>query len=48
MQEAFASGDADGVIAGANAVTRKLGGSVQYESAAEYRQVLASNAAFVW
>lgn len=28
MQEAFVSGDADGVIAGANAITRKLGGSV--------------------
>ena len=48
MQEAFASGDADGVIAGANAITRKLGGNVQYETVAEYRELLASNAAFVW
>ena len=48
MQEAFAAGDADGVIAGANAVTRKLGGNVQYETVAEYRQLLASGAAFAW
>ena len=48
MQEAFASGDADGVIGGANAIIWKLGGSVQYESVAEFKQLLASNAAFVW
>ena len=48
MQEAFASGDADGVIAGANAITRKLGGNVQFETVAEYRQLLASGAAFSW
>lgn len=48
MESAFAAGDADGVIAGANAITRKLGGNVQYETVAEYRELLASNAAFVW
>ncbi len=48
MESAFAAGDAEGVAAGANAITRKLGGNVQYETVAEYRELWASNAAFVW
>ena len=48
MQEAFISGDADGIISGANAITRKLGGKVQYETVEEYRRHLLSGAAFSW
>ena len=40
MRFSFASGDADGVIASANEITRKLGGTVQYESVDEFREFL--------
>ena len=40
MRFSFASGDADGVIASANEITRKLGGTVQYESADDFREFL--------
>ena len=43
MQSAFANGDADGVIAGANKITRRLGGRVYYETLSEYRSYLRSN-----
>ncbi|MBR4195665.1 MAG: hypothetical protein IKQ95_03015 [Synergistaceae bacterium] len=40
MESAFA--------AGANAITRKLGGTVQFETVAEYRRHLANNVPFEW
>ena len=36
-------GDADGAIAGANQITRKLGGNVYYETAAEFKEFLVSD-----
>ena len=48
MESAFAAGDAEGVAAGANAITRKLGGTVQFETVAEYRRHLANNVPFEW
>lgn len=40
MQLAFQTGNADGMIAGANEITRKLGGNVQYETEAEFEEFL--------
>lgn len=40
MKSAFQTGDTDGVIVGANKITRKLGGNVQYETAAEFEEFL--------
>ena len=39
----FQSGNADGMIQGANKVTRKLGGTVHYETVAEFQDYLMSN-----
>ena len=39
----FASGDADGVIRGANKITRKLGGKVHYDSVEEFNAFLLSD-----
>ena len=36
------SGDANGVIAGANKITRKLGGQVHYDNMAEFDDYLMS------
>lgn len=46
MQFAYSSGDTDGVIAGANDITRKLGGTVQYNNVSEYKKFLDSGAVF--
>lgn len=43
MQVAYAMGDADGVIAGANDITRKLGGQVKYETVSEFKSFLESD-----
>lgn len=43
MRFAFQVGDADGIIAGANKITRKLGGQVQYESVEEFKNFLDSD-----
>lgn len=43
MQLAYAMGDADGVIAGANDITRKLGGKVKYETVSEFKAFLDSD-----
>lgn len=40
MQFAFYAGDADGVIAGANQITRKLGGQVHYETVDQFKSFL--------
>ena len=40
MQLAYEMGDADGVIAGANDITRKLGGKVNYETVEEFKSFL--------
>ncbi len=40
MKISFYSGDADGVIAAANKITRKLGGHVAYENSAEFEAFL--------
>lgn len=46
MQFAYQCGDADAVIASANDITRKLGGTVQYENVEGYRRFLDSGAVF--
>lgn len=43
MQLAYAMEDADGVIAGANDITRKLGGQVKYETVSEFKSFLDSD-----
>lgn len=43
MQLSYVMGDADGVIAGANEITRKLGGQVQYETVSEFKAFLNSD-----
>lgn len=43
MYVSFETGDADGVIASANDITRKLGGNVQYETIDEYMDFLDSD-----
>lgn len=43
IYSAFETGDADGVIAGANKITRKLGGNVYYETVAEFEDYLAND-----
>ena len=43
MQLSFSMGDADGVIAGANEITRKLGGQVKYETVSEFKYFLDSD-----
>ena len=40
IKEAFYSGDADGVISGANQLTLKLGGKVKYNTVDEFEQFL--------
>lgn len=40
MRFAYEVGDADGVIASANAITRKLGGQVQYENVEQFKSFL--------
>lgn len=43
MQLAFAMEDEDGVIAGANDITRKLGGQVKFETVSEFKSFLDSD-----
>lgn len=43
MQLAYDMGDADGVIAGANDITRKLGGEVKFETVSEFKSFLDSD-----
>lgn len=43
MQLAYEMGDADGVIAGANDITRKLGGEVKFETVSEFKSFLDSD-----
>lgn len=43
MQLAYAIGDADGIIAGANDITRKLGGQVKFETVSEFKSFLDSD-----
>ena len=40
INESFRVGDADGVIAGANKITRKLGGKVHYNNMDEFNDFL--------
>lgn len=40
IDRSFSSGDADGVIAGANKITRKLGGKVSYDNMKEFENFL--------
>lgn len=44
MRFAYQCGNADDMIASANDITRKLGGTVQYENVEEYRKFLDSGA----
>ena len=43
MKMSFEIGDADGVIASANKITRKLGGNVQFETVDEFKMFLDSD-----
>lgn len=43
MSLAYEMGDADGVIASANDITRKLGGEVKFETVSEFRIFLDSD-----
>ena len=43
LDEAFIAGDADGMIAGANMITRKLGGNVPYNNLVEARSFFIKN-----
>lgn len=45
MQISYRVGDADGVISGANQITRKLGGTVYFDSVDEYKSFLDSDEA---
>lgn len=47
IRESFRTGDADGVIEGANEITRKLGGRVYYNNVDEYSEFLLSGNIFV-
>lgn len=47
MRFAYQAGDADGMIAGANDITRKLGGNVYYETAEEFKNFLSAETADV-
>ena len=40
IQCSVLEGDADGIIAGANQITRKLGGKVAYETTEEFKHFL--------
>ncbi|MCR8744294.1 hypothetical protein [Romboutsia lituseburensis] len=40
---AFQAGDADGVIAGANRITRKLGGNIHYDTVEEFKDFLSND-----
>ena len=43
MQISFQMGDADGMILGANKITKKLGGKVNYESVEEFKDFLKTD-----
>lgn len=43
INDAFRNGDANGVIAGANQITRKLGGKVYYENTEQFNDFLFSD-----
>ena len=47
MRLAYETGDADGVVAGANDITRKLGGEVQFETVSEFKDFLDSDEDFI-
>lgn len=47
MKLAWQMGDADGMIAGANDITRKLGGKIQYETTEEFKDFFDSDESFV-
>lgn len=48
IKVSYEMGDADGTIAAANQITRKLGGKVQYETVAEFRNFLNDGAADIF
>lgn len=48
IKVSYEMGDADGTIAAANQITRKLGGKVQYETVAEFRDFLNDGAADIF
>ena len=47
MKEALGIGDVDGFIAGANMITKKLGGRVQFEDMGGFDALMMSEEAFV-
>ena len=43
IENSFRAGDADGVIKGANKITEKLNGSLQYDSVDSFKEFLNTN-----
>ena len=46
INESFKNGDADGVILGANKITKKLGGNVQFNSVEEFKLMVHNKQTF--
>lgn len=46
INESFKNGDADGVILGANKITKKLGGNVQFNSVEEFKSMVHNKQTF--
>lgn len=47
IYHSFDEGDADGIISGANQITKKLGGVVQYNNMDEFEEFLSSDESFI-
>ena len=47
MKESLNIGDIDGFISGANAITQKLGGTVQFSNMNEFNNFMDSDEAFI-
>lgn len=47
IRYAFQNGDTDGIVAGANKITRKLGGKIYYETEEEFETFLKDDTVFI-
>ena len=43
LWDSYNRGDADGIIAGANTITYKLGGTVHYNTVDEFKEFISNN-----
>lgn len=48
IQFAYQTGDAEGIIAGANKITKKLGGKIYYETEEEFEDFLDDDSVFIF